>query len=142
MRRSCDFLELWKFDCLYNDYGAKTHFVPQMKESDPARSVPLEASARKECFERKKLHPRRYSFCNKPLQTSRDRVIIWSFGNLIACTMTMGSKHTSFPKLKNQTSPKVSPWKRQLARSVLREKDPIRAGTHFVINPLERPEID
>ena len=39
-------------------------------------------------------------------------MIIWSFGNLIACTMTMASKHTSFPKLKKQTSPKVCPGER------------------------------
>ena len=141
MRRSCDYLELWKFDCLYDDYGVKTHFVPQIEESNPAQSVPLEASTRKECFERKKFHPQRYSFCNKPLQTSGDRVIIWSFRNLIACTMTMGPKHTSFPKLKNRTSPKVCPWKRQLARSDLRGKNSIRGGTHFVIIPFKCPEI-
>ena len=141
VQRSCDYLELGKFDCLYDDYGVKTQFVPQMEESDPAQGLPMEASTRKECFERKKLHPRRYSFCNNPLQTSRDRVIIWSFENFIACRMTMGSKHTSFPKLKKQTSPKVWPWKRQLARSVLREKNPIRGGTHFAIIPLERPEV-
>ena len=137
----CDYLELRKFDCLYNDYWVKTHFVPQFEESDPPRSMPMEASTRKECFERKKLHPRRYSFCNKPPQTSWDRVIIWSFGNLIACTMTMGSKHTSFLKLNNQTSPKVCPWKRQLARSDLRGKNSIRGGTHFAIIPFKRPEI-
>ena len=135
------FLELWKFDCLYDDYGVKTHFVPQIEESDPAQSVPPEASTRKECFERKKLHPRRYPFCNKPLQTCGDCVIIWSFGNLIACTMTMGSKHTSFPKLKNHTSPKVCPWKRQLARSDLRGKNSVRGGTPFAMIPLKRPEI-
>ena len=134
-------MELGKFDCLYDDYGVKTQFVPQMEESDPAQSVPMEASTRKECFERKKLHPRRYSFCNNPLLTSRDRVIIWSFGNLIACRMTLESKHTSFPKLKKQTSPKGRPWKRQLARSVLREKNPIRGGSSFAIVPLERLEI-
>ena len=119
-----DYLELWKFHCLYDVFGVQTHFVPQIAESDPAQSVPLEAYTRKECFETKKLHPRRYSFCNKPLQTSRDRVIIWSFRNLIACRMTLGSKRTSFPKLNNQTSPKVWSWKRQLARSLLREKTP------------------
>ena len=140
MRRLCDYLELWKSDCLYDDSGAKTHFVPQIEESNPAQSVAMEASTRKERLERKKLHPRRYSFCNKPLQTFRDRVIIWSFGNLIACTMTMGSKHTSFPKLKNQTSPKVCPWKRQLARSDLRGKNSIRGGTHFAIDPFKRSE--
>ena len=134
-------MELSKFDCLYDDYGAKTHFVPQIEESNPAQSVPLEASTRKECFERKKLHPRRYSFCNNPLQTSGDPVIIWSFGNLIACTMTMGPKRTSFPKLKNHTSPKVCPWKRQLARSDLRGKNSIRGRTHFVIIPFKRAEI-
>ena len=134
-------MELWKFDCLYEDYGLKTHFVPQIEESDLSQSVPLEASTRKERFERKKLHPRRYSFCNNPLQTSGDPVIIWSFGNLIACTMTLGSKHTSFPKLKNQTSPEVCPWKCQPARSVLRGKNSIRGGTDFVIIPFKRPEI-
>ena len=134
-------MELWKFDCLYDDYGAKTHFVPKIEESDLSQGVPMEASTRKEQFERKKLHPRRYSFCNNPLQTSRDRLIIWRFANLIACTMTMGPKHTSFLKLKNHTSPKVCPWKRQLARSDLRGKNSIRAGTHFAINPFKRPEI-
>ena len=133
-------MELWKFDCLHDDYGANTHFVPQIEESYLSQSVPLEASTRKERFERQKLHPRRYSFCNNPLQTCGDRVIIWSFGNLIACTMTMGSKHTSFPKLKSQTPLKVCPWKRQLARSVLREKNCIRGGTHFAIIPFKRPE--
>ena len=141
MRRSGDYLELWKFDCLYDYYGVQTHFLPQIEESDPAQSVPLEASTRKECFERKKFHPRRDSFCNNPLQTSRDRLIIRSFGNLIACRMTLESKHTSFPKLKSQTSPKVWPWKRQLARSVLREKKSIRGGNHFVINPFKRAEM-
>ena len=140
MRRSCDYLELWKFDCLYDDYGVKTHFVPQIEESDPAQSVPPEAATRKECFERKKLHPRRYSFCNNPLQTCGDCVIIWSFENLIACTMTMGSIHTSFPKLKSQTPLKVCPRKRQLARSVLGEKNSIRGGTHFAINPFKCSE--
>ena len=101
----------------------------------------MEASTRKECFERKKLHPRRYSFCNKPLQTSRDRVIIWSFGNLIACRMTLGSKQTSIPKLKSQTPRKVCPWKRQLARSDLRGKNSIRGGTRFAIIRFKRPEI-
>ena len=141
MRISCDYLELWKFDCLYDDYGAKTHFLPQIEESNLPQSVLLEASTRKERFERKKLHPRRYSFCNNPLQTSGDPVIIWSFGNLIACTMTLGSKHTSFPKLKSQTPLKLCPWKRPLARTVLREKNSIRGGTHFVIIPFKCPEI-
>ena len=140
MRRSCDYLELWKFDCLYDDYGVQTHFVPQIEESDPAESVPPEASTRKERFGGKKLHPRRYSFCNKPLQTCGDRVIIWSFGTLIARTMTMGSKHGSFPKWKSQTPLKVCPWKRPLARSVLREKNFIRGGTRFAIIPFKRPE--
>ena len=67
-------------------------------------------------------------------------MIIWSFGNLIACTMTMGSKHTSFPKLKSQTPLKVGPWKRQLARSVLGKENSIRGGTRFVTNPFKRPE--
>ena len=134
-------MELWKFDCLYDDYGAKTHFVPQIEESDLPQIVPMEASTRKERFERKKFHPRRYSFCNNPLQMSGDPVISWSFGNLIACTMTLGSKHTSFPKLKNQTSPKVCSWKRQLARSDLRGKNSIRRGADFAIIPFTRPEI-
>ena len=120
--------------------GSK-RFVPQIEESYPAQSVPMEASTRKERFGRKNLHPRRYSFCNNPLQTSRDRVIIWSFGNLIACTMNMGSKHTLFPKLKSQTPLKVCPWKRRLAGSVLREKNCIHVGTHFLINPFKRSEI-
>ena len=141
MRRSGDYLELWKFDCLYDYYGVKTHFLPQIEESGLSQSVPLEASTRKERFGKKKLHPRRDSFCNKPLQRCGDRVVIWSFDNLIACTMTMGSKHTLFPKLKSQTPLKVCPWKRQLARSVLREQISIRGGTHFVINPFKRPEI-
>ena len=53
---------------------------------------------------------------------------------MIACTITMGSKHTLFPKLKNQTTPKVYPWKRQLASSVLREQNFIRGGTQFCNN--------
>ena len=92
LQTSGDPVIIWsfaKFDCLYDDFGVKTHFVPQIEESDPAQIVPLEASTRKECFERKKLHPRRDSFCNNALQTSRDRLIIWSFGNLIACRMTL-----------------------------------------------------
>ena len=141
MRRSCDYFERWKFDFLYDDYGVKTHFAPQMEESDPAQSVPMEASTRKERFGRKKLHPRRDLFCNNPLETSGDRVIIWSFGNLIACRMTLGSKHTSFPKLRSHTPLKVCPSKRQLARSVLRGKNSIRRGTHFVINPFKRADI-
>ena len=135
---------IWSFDNLIActmTMGSKKHFVPQIEESDPAQSVPLEASTRKECFERKKFHPRRYSFCNKPLQKSPDGVIIWSFGNLIACTITMGSKHTLFPKLKNQTSPKVCSWKRQLARSDLRGKNSIRGGADFAIIPFKRPAI-
>ena len=141
VRRSGDYLELWKFDCLYDYYEGKTHFLLQIRESDLSQSVPLEASTRKERFGKKKLHPRRDSFCNNPLQTSRDRLIIRSFGNFIACRMTLESKHTSFPTLKSQISPKVWPWKRQLARSVLEEKNSIRGGTHFAIIPLKRPEI-
>ena len=141
MRRSCDYVEVWKFHWLYDDYGVKTHFIPQIAVSDPTQSVHLEASTRKECFERKKLHPRRYSFCNKPLQRCGDCVNIWSFDNLIACTMTMGSKHTSFPKFKSQTPLKVCIWKRQLARSVLREKNSIRGGTRFAIIASKHPEI-
>ena len=134
-------MELWKFDCLYDDFGIKKHFVPQIEESDLSQGVPMEAATRRERFGRKKLHPRRYSFCNKPLQTSRDLVIIWSFGTLIACTMTMGPKHTLFPKLKNQTSPNVCPWECQLARSDLTGKNSIRGGTDFVIIPFKRLEI-
>ena len=140
MRRSCDYLELWKFDCLYDDYGVKTNFVLQIDESEPAQSVPLEGSTRKERFGTKKLHPRRESFCNNPSQTCGDCVIIWSFKNLIACLIAMGSKHTSFPKLTNQTSPKVCPWKRQLARSVLGEEKSIRGRTRFAIIPFKPPE--
>ena len=139
MRRSCDYLELWKFDCLYDDYGVKTHFVPQSEESDLSQSVAMEASTRKERFERKKLHPRRYSFCNNLLQKSRDPVITWSFGNLIACTMTLGSKHTSFPKWTSQTPLKVCPWKRQLARSAFGQKNCIPGGTRFAIIPFNTP---
>ena len=120
---------------MYDDYGVKTHFVPQIEESELSQSVPMEASTRKERFDREKLHPRRYSLCYIPLQTSGDGVIIWSFGNLIACTMTMGSKHTLFPKFKNHTSPKVCPWKRQLARSVLREKKLHPRTYSFCNNP-------
>ena len=68
-------------------------------------------------------------------------MIIWTFGNLIASTITIGSKHTLLPKLKNQTSPKVCSWKRQLARSDLRGKNSIRGGAHFAIIPFKRPEI-
>ena len=107
--RPCDYLELWKFECLYDDYGVKTHFVPQIEESDLSQNVPMEASTRKERMERKKLHPGRYSFCNNPPPTSGDRVIILSLDNWIACTMTMGSKHTWFPKLKSETPLKVCP---------------------------------
>ena len=121
--------------------GSKHTSFPRIAGSDPAQSVPLEASTRKQCFERKEFHPRRYSFCNKPLQTSGDRVIMWRFGNLIGCTMPMGSKHTSFPKLQCQTPLKVCIWKRQLARSVLREKNSTRGGTHFAINPFKGAEI-
>ena len=32
-----------KFDCLYDYYGVKAHFVPQIEESRPAQSVLLEA---------------------------------------------------------------------------------------------------
>ena len=120
--------------------GSKHTSFPKFKNLTSRKNVPMEASTRKERFERKKFHPRRYSFCNNPLQTSGDPVIIWSFGNLIACTMTKGSKHTSFPKLKSQTPLKVCPWKHQLARSVLKKKNSIRGGTHFAINPFKRPE--
>ena len=131
-------MELWKFDCLYDDYGVKTHFVPQIEESDLSQSVPMEASTRKERIERKKLLPRRYSFCNNPFQTSGDPVNIWSFGNLIACTMTMGPTHTSFPTLKSHTPLKARPRKRQLARSVSGKKNSIRGGSRFAIIPFKR----
>ena len=68
-------------------------------------------------------------------------MIIWTFGNLIASTITIGSKQTLFPKLKNQTSPKVCSWKRQLARSDLRGKNSIRGGADFAIIPFKLPEI-
>ena len=70
---------------MYDDFGVKTHFVPQIEELDPAQSVAVEASTRKERFERKEIRPRRYSFCNKPLQTFRGRVNIfelWKFDRL------------------------------------------------------------
>ena len=137
MRISCDYLGLRQFDCLYDDYGVKTHFVPPNCRVRLAQSVPLEASTRKECFERKKFHSRRWSFCNKPLQTSGDRVIMWRFGNLIGCTMTMGSKHTSFPKWQCQTPLKVCPWKRLLARSFLREKKLHPRRYSFCNKPLQ-----
>ena len=121
--------------------GSKHTSFPKWKSQTPLEVCPWKRPSTKECFETKKLHPRRYSFCNKSLQTSQDWVIIWSFGNLIACTITMGSKHTSFPKLKNQTPLKVCPWKRQLARSDLRGKNSIRGGTHFAKIPFKRPEI-
>ena len=143
LQTSRDLVLIWRRGSLIActmTMGSK-RFVPQIEEPHPAQSVPMEASTRKERFGRKNLHPRRDSFCNNPLQTSRDPVIIWSLGNLIACTMTMGSKHTSFPKLKSQTPLKVCPWKRQLARSDLRGKNSIRGGTHFLINPLKRAEI-
>ena len=121
--------------------GSKHTLFPKLQCQTPLKVCPWKRLLARSFLREKKLHPRRYSFCNKPLQTCGDRVIIWSFGNLIACTMTMGSKNTSFPKLKSQTTLKVCPWKRQLARSVLREKTSIRGGTHFLINPFKRPEI-
>ena len=54
VRRSCDCLDLWEFDCLYDDYGVRTHFVPEIEESHLSQSVAMEASTRKERFERKK----------------------------------------------------------------------------------------
>ena len=135
---------IWSFGSLIAcrmTLGSKKHIVPQIDQSDLSHSVAMEASTRKEHFERTKSHPRRYSFCNEPLQTCGDPVIIWSFGNLIARTMTMGSKHTSFPKLKNQTSPKACPGKRQIARSYFRTKNSIRAGTPFAIILFQRLEI-
>ena len=134
----------WSFDNLIActmTMGSKHTSFPKLKSQTPLKVCPLKPSTRKECFERKKFHPRRYSFCNKRLQTSGDRVIIWRFGNLIGCTMTMGSKHTSFPKLQSHTPLKVCPWKCLLARSFLREKNSIRGRTRFAIVPLTRAEI-
>ena len=121
--------------------GPKHSSFPKLKNQTLPKSVPMEASTRKERFEKKKLHPRRYSFCNNPLEMSGDPVIIWSFGNLIGCTMTLGSKHNSFPKLKSQTPIKVCLWKRQLAKSDLRGKNSIRGGTDFAIISIKHPEI-
>ena len=67
-------------------------------------------------------------------------MIIWRFANLIACRMTLESKHTSFPKLKSQTPLKMCPWKRPLARSVSGQKNSIREGTLFAIIPFKRTE--
>ena len=120
--------------------GSKRTSFPKLKNQTSPQSVPMEASTRKERFERQKLHPRRYSFCNNPLQTSGDPVIFWNFRNLIACTLTIGSKHTSFPKWKSQTPLKLWPWKRQLAGSVLGEKNSIRGRTPFALIPFKRPE--
>ena len=141
LQRCGDRVIIWSFDNLIActmTMGSKHTSFPKIEESNPAQSVPLEASTRKECFERKKFHPRRYSFCKKPLQTSGDRVIIWRFGNLIGCTMTMGSKHTSFPKLQCQIPLKVCPWKRLLARCFLREKKLHLRRYSFCNKPLQR----
>ena len=144
LQTSGDPLIIWSFGNMIActmTMGSKHTSFPKFDESDLSQSVPMGASTRKDRFERKKLHCQRYSFCNNPHQASGDPVIIWSIGNMISCTMTMGSKHTLFPKLKNRTSPKVCPWKRQLTKSVLREKNSIRGGTHFATIPIKRPEI-
>ena len=114
---------------------------PKWKSQTPLKVCPWRRPLARSVLREKNPIREGTHFAKNPLQTSRDRVIIWSFGNLIACRKTLGSKHTSFPKLTNQTSPKVWPWKRQHARSVLREKNYIRGGTHFAIIPLKRPEI-
>ena len=70
---------IWSFGNLIGcmiTMGSKHTSFPEIEEPDLSQSVPMEASTRKERFERKKLHPQRYSFCNNPLQTSRDPVII------------------------------------------------------------------
>ena len=144
LQTSGDRVIIWRFGNLIGctmTMGSRHTSFPKLQCQIPLKVCPWKRLLAR-CFLReKKLHLRRYSFCNKPLQRCGDRVIIWSFDILIACTMTMGSKHTSFPKLKSQTPLKVCPWKRQLARSVLREKSSIRGGTHFAINPFKRPEI-
>ena len=141
---SGDRVIIWSFDNLIActmTLGSKHTSFPKLKCQTPLKVCPWKRQLARNVLREKTFHPRRYSFCNKPLQTSGDPVIIWSFGNLIACTITMGSEHTSFPKLKNQTSPKVCPWKRQLARSVYGKRNSIRGGTRFAIIPLKRPEI-
>ena len=144
LQTSGDRVIIWSFGNLIActmTLGSKHTSFPKLQSQTPLKVWPWKCLLASSFLREKKLHPRRYSFCNKPLQGCGDRVIIWSFENLIACTITMGSKHTLFPKLKNQTSLKVCPWKRQLARSDLRGKNSIRGGTHFAIIPLKRPEI-
>ena len=144
LQRCGDRVIFWSFGNLIActmTMGSKNTLFPKLKSQTPLKVCPWKRLLAR-CFLReKKLHPRRYSFCNKPLQRCGDRVIIWSFENLIACTMTMGSKNTLFPKLKSQTPLKVCAWKRPLARSVLREKNSIRGGTRFVTKPFKRAEI-
>ena len=144
LQRCGDRVIIWSFGNLIActmTMGSKNTLFPKLKSQTPLKVCPWKRLLARSFSREKKLHPRRYSFCNKPLQRCGDRVIIWSFGNLIACTMTMGSKNTLFPKLKSQTPLKVCAWKRPLARSVLREKNSIRGGTRFVIKPFKRAEI-
>ena len=121
--------------------GSKHTSFPKLKNHTLSKVCPWKRQVARSDLREKNIVRGKYSFCNNPLQTSGDPVIIWSFENLIACTMTMGPKRTWFPKLKNQTSPKVWPWKRQLTRNLLRGKKSVRGGTHFVIIPFKRPEI-
>ena len=137
MRRSCDYLELWKFDWLYDDYGVKTHFVPQIAESDPAQSVPLEASTRKECFERKKLHPRRYSFCNRPLQTSGDPVIIWSFEKFDCLYDYYGVKTHSLPQIEESDLSQSVPLEASTRKERFGKKKLHPRRDSFCNNPLQ-----
>ena len=144
LQTSGDRVIIWSFGNLIActmTLGSKHTLFPKLQSQTPLKVCPWKRLLASSFFREKNLNPWRYSFCKKPPQRCGDRVIIWSFDNLIACTMTMESKHTSFPKLKSQTPLKVCPSKRQLPRSVLREKSSIRGGTHFVINPFKPPEI-
>ena len=143
LQTSGDRVNLWSFGNLIAcrmTLGSKQTSFPKWKSQTPLKVCPWKRQLARSVLRETKLHPRRYSFCNKPLQTCGDRVIIWSFGNLFACTMTMGSKHTSFPKLTSQTPLKVCPWKGQLARSVLEQENSICGGTRFAIIPFKPPE--
>ena len=141
---SGDRVIIWSFDNLIactTTMGSKHTWFPKLKSQTLLKVCPWKRQLARSVLRGKKFHVRRDSFCNKPFQTCGDRVIIWSFGNLIGCTMTMGSKHTSFPKLQSQTPLKVFPWKRLLASSFLREKNSIFGGTHFAINTFKGAEI-
>ena len=143
LQTSGDPVIIWSFGSLIactNTMGSKHTSFPKLKSQTTLQVCPRKRQLARSVLRERKLHPRRYSFCNKPLQTCGDCVIIWSFGNLIACTMTLRQKHTSCPKLKSQTPLKVWPWRRPLARSDLRGKNSIRGGTHFAINPFKRSE--